>query len=106
MLEYPERRPIPVNDGQAGKLAAAERAAAEIPEGAVLGLGTGSTAALFVKALGRRVREGLRVQGVPTSDATATLARAEGVPLTTLEDHPTLDVAVDGADAIVPGWIL
>ncbi len=89
-----------MSDVHPGKQAAAERAAAEIADGSRVGLGTGSTAALFVKALGRRVRAGLRVVGVPTSEATAALARAEGITVVTLEDHPALDVAVDGADAV------
>ncbi len=91
-----------MTDIHPGKRAAAERAVADVLDGALIGLGTGSTAGLFVHALGLRVRAGLRVMAVPTSVHTANLARAEGIPLTTLEDHPTLDLAVDGADAISP----
>ncbi|WP_245416294.1 ribose-5-phosphate isomerase RpiA [Microvirga sp. 17 mud 1-3] len=65
-----------------------------------LGLGTGSTAAYFVAALGARVREGLSVVGVPTSEATREQAQREGIPLTTLDETPELDLTVDGADEI------
>ena len=67
-----------------------------------LGLGTGRTAEHFVRLLGERVRAGLDVVGVPTSERTATLAAAEGIPLTTLDAEPVLDLAVDGADEIDP----
>jgi ribose 5-phosphate isomerase A len=82
------------------KRAAGERAAALVLEGQRLGLGTGSTAAEFVRALGRRVRGGLRVVGVPTSEATRALAAAEGIPLTTLDETPELDLTIDGADEL------
>ena len=72
-----------------------------MPDGALIGLGSGHTAAAFVRALGRRVREGLRVRGVPTSEATARLAREVGVPLASL-DEGTLDLTVDGADEVDP----
>ena len=87
---------------QRGKEAAARYAAGLVEEGMVVGLGSGSTAALFVRALGERVRAGLRIVGVPTSQATADLARAEGISLTTLEEQPHLDLDVDGADAVDP----
>ena len=82
------------------KRAAAERAAALVADGMHLGLGTGSTAAYFVTALGERVRGGLDVVGVPTSEATRRHAEREGVRLTTLEDVPELDLTIDGADEI------
>ena len=63
----------------------AERALALIEEGSAIGLGTGRAATAFVKALGQKVQEGLHIRGVPTSDATAGLARELGIPLTTLE---------------------
>src|SRR5262245_25484790 len=66
-----------------------------------LGLGSGRAAAAFVRALGARVREGLRVQGVPTSEATAALAREVAIPLAELGDTP-LDLTVDGADEVAP----
>lgn len=65
-----------------------------------LGLGTGSTAAKFVELLGGKVRSGLKVVCVPTSEATRSQAAALGIPLTTLDDTPELDLTVDGADEI------
>lgn len=88
------------------KRAAAEAAVAEVEDGMALGLGTGSTAALMVEALGARVRDGLRVTGVPTSSATAAQAEALGIPLTTLGETPALDLTIDGADEIGPGLAL
>lgn len=64
----------------------------------LLGLGTGSTAAHFVDLLGQKVAAGFKVTAVPTSEATAAQARRLGIPLTTLDDHPSLDLTVDGAD--------
>jgi ribose 5-phosphate isomerase A len=88
------------------KRRAAEAALAYVDSGMRLGLGSGSTAAHFVTLLGCRVAEGLRVVGVPTSAATARLARDAGVPLTTLDQTPELDLAVDGADEIGPALAL
>jgi ribose 5-phosphate isomerase A len=65
-----------------------------------LGLGTGSTAAHFVAAVGERVRAGLKVVGVPTSETTRAQAEREGIPLTTLDETPELDLTVDGADEL------
>ncbi len=80
------------------KRRAATRALDLVRPGARLGLGTGTTAALFVELLGARVAEGLDVVGVPTSERTRTLAELHGVPLTTLDKTPELDLTVDGAD--------
>jgi ribose 5-phosphate isomerase A len=82
--------------------AIAEHAAALILDGAVVGLGTGHAATAFLHVLGERVRAGLRVRGVPTSQASADLARQLGIPLTTLEDVEAIDVDVDGADEVDP----
>ncbi|HEX2724559.1 MAG TPA: ribose-5-phosphate isomerase RpiA [Beijerinckiaceae bacterium] len=82
------------------KRAAAGRAAALVGDGMRLGLGTGSTAAHFVALLGERVRQGLEVIGVPTSEATRRQAEREGIPLTTLDETPELDLTVDGADEL------
>ena len=82
------------------KRAAAERAAALVRDGMRIGLGTGSTAAHFVAALGERVRGGLAVVAVPTSEATRRQAEGEGIPLTTLDETPELDLTIDGADEI------
>src|SRR2546422_5071396 len=76
-------------------------AAALVADGARIGLGSGRAAATFVQALGARVREGLAVSGIPTSEATAALGRQVGIALSTLDDGP-LDLTVDGADEVDP----
>jgi ribose 5-phosphate isomerase A len=79
------------------------RAAAEmVRDGDVVGLGTGSTAYFTVIALGERVKAGLKIIGIPTSVKTADLARSLGIPLTTLDEHPEIDITIDGADEIDP----
>jgi ribose 5-phosphate isomerase A len=80
-----------------------EAAAQLVEAGMVVGLGTGSTAAWFVKALAAR---GLDVRGVPTSEATANLARELGMTLASLDDVKSIDLTVDGADEIGPGLSL
>jgi ribose 5-phosphate isomerase A len=95
--------------GDEAKRAAAEAAvAAEVGSGMVLGLGTGTTASHVVITLGRLLRDGALqgIVGVPTSDATARLAREHGVPLSTLAEQPRLAVCLDGADEIGPGLAL
>jgi ribose 5-phosphate isomerase A len=82
------------------KIAAAVRALAFVEPGMRLGLGTGSTAAQFIKLLGQEVQRGLNVLCVPTSEATRQQAQALGIPLTTLDDVPVLDITFDGADEI------
>ncbi len=77
------------------------RALSHVRDGALVGLGSGRTASAFVRALGARVRQGLRARGVPTSEATARLAREVGVPLAGL-DEGVLDLTVDGADEVDP----
>jgi ribose 5-phosphate isomerase A len=84
------------------KRQAAARALEHVRDGMKLGLGTGSTAKHFVELLGERVRGGLRVVGVPTSEATRADAQRCGIPLTTLDDIDRLDLTVDGADEIDP----
>ncbi|MCK4445322.1 MAG: ribose-5-phosphate isomerase RpiA [Thermoplasmata archaeon] len=84
------------------KKMAGEKAADCVQNGMALGLGTGSTVRYFVERLGELVGEGLDVVGVPTSKRTEDLARQVGVPLTTLEETPTLDLAIDGADEVDP----
>ncbi len=86
----------------AQKRAAAARAVEFVRPGMRLGLGTGSTARHFVDLLGERVRAGLDVVGVPTSRETQAQAEHCGIPLTTLDDTPALDLTVDGADEIGP----
>jgi ribose 5-phosphate isomerase A len=84
------------------KRQAAARALEFVQDGMKLGLGTGSTAKHFVELLGMRVRDGLKVIGVPTSEATRTDAIRCGVALTTLDEVDRLDLTVDGADEIDP----
>lgn len=85
------------------KLAAAESAAAQVSDGMIVGLGSGSTAALAVNAIGRRVAEGLRITGIPTSERTAAQARSLGIPLTTLTEPFQIDLTIDGADEVEEG---
>lgn len=83
---------------------AAEHAVAQIESGMRVGLGTGSTAKFAVMALGRRIKdEGLKIKGVPTSEATRALAVEHGVPLLSFEEADRLDVCIDGADEADPG---
>lgn len=86
----------------AAMTAAAARALALVSDGACVGLGSGRTAAEFVRLLGARVRDGLRVTGVPASGATERLAREAGVPLVPLGGTELLDLTVDGADEVAP----
>lgn len=78
----------------------AEAAVARIEEGMRVGLGSGSTALLAVRALGRRVAEGLQVVGVPTSVQTQRAAQAAAIPLTDLHETPRLDLTIDGTDEV------
>ncbi len=87
------------------KRQSAEAAVAEVRDGMVLGLGTGSTAAIMVELLGERVRQGLRIVGVPTSERTAEQARGLGIALGELADHPELDLTIDGADEVHTGTL-
>ncbi|MCL7413345.1 MAG: ribose-5-phosphate isomerase RpiA [ANME-2 cluster archaeon] len=77
-----------------------DSAAALVESGMVVGLGTGSTTAFAIQALGRRVDEGLDIQGIPTSYQSLLLAIEWGIPLTSLDQDPVLDIALDGADQI------
>lgn len=85
------------------KKAAAESAVALVTDGMIVGLGTGSTATLAVSELGRRVSQGLRIVGIPTSERTAAQARALGIPLSTLAEKPDVDITIDGADEVEEG---
>jgi ribose 5-phosphate isomerase A len=93
-------------DIEAQKRAAAASALALVQPGMRLGLGTGTTARHFVELLGARVRAGLNVSAVPTSEATRLQAQGLGIALTTLDDTPELDLTVDGADEIAPDLTL
>jgi len=82
------------------KCAAAERALDFVENGMVLGLGTGSTAALFVAQLAGRVAAGLTIVAIPTSERTAARARQLGIPLTSFAEQRRIDLAIDGADEV------
>jgi ribose 5-phosphate isomerase A len=84
------------------KEAAGRAAARLVRDGDIVGLGTGSTAYFAVVALGERVKAGLKIIGIPTSVQTADLARQLGIPLTTLDEHPEIDITIDGADEVDP----
>lgn len=73
-----------------------------VEDGMVLGLGTGSTAVFAVELLGERVKRGLKIKGVPTSDSTEKLAKSVGIPIVTLDEFPQLDLDIDGADEVEP----
>jgi ribose 5-phosphate isomerase A len=88
------------------KRQAAITALEEIETGMIVGLGTGSTASHFIRELGKRVNQGLSIQGIPTSEESRKLAQEVGVPLTTLSAHSLIDVTVDGADEVSPGFDL
>lgn len=83
------------------KDAAARRSLDFVQDSMVVGLGTGTTARYAIERLGARVRDGWRLRGVPTSDATAALARQHGIPLVTLEEVEAIDVTIDGADEVL-----
>jgi ribose 5-phosphate isomerase A len=85
------------------KRAAAESAVALVADRMVVGLGTGSTSTFAVSALGRRVKEGLRIIGIPTSERTAAQARELGITISSLEEHPSIDITIDGADQVEEG---
>jgi ribose 5-phosphate isomerase A len=87
------------------KRAAAKRAVAEVADGMVVGLGSGSTAACALDVLAERVAGGLRIAGIPTSEATAALARRLGIPLTDFDRHRRIDLTIDGADQVERGTL-
>jgi ribose 5-phosphate isomerase A len=90
---------------EALKEAAANFAAAQLQNGLIVGLGSGSTARLLVAAIGRRVKEGLQIVGVPTSEQTPEQARTLGISLATLADYRQLDITIDGADEVELGTL-
>jgi len=92
------------SETDAQKRAAAEAAAAEVASGMLIGLGTGSTAAFLIDALGRRVRAGLAVRAVATSRQTAERAAAAGIAVVDLDDLAAIDLAIDGVDEIDPAF--
>jgi ribose 5-phosphate isomerase A len=98
-LKEGDRRPVTMDEL---KRQAAAYALEQVADGMKLGLGTGSTAKHFVELLGEKVRAGMKVVGVPTSEATRAQAARCGIALTTLDDVDRLDLTVDGADEIDP----
>ena len=84
------------------KKVAARASLAFVRGGNIVGLGSGSTAEHAVRFLGESVHAGLKIRGVPTSQRTHALAESVGIPLTTLEEFPEIDVTIDGADEIDP----
>ena len=88
------------------KKAAALRAVEFVRDGMVVGLGTGSTAKHMVIALGEKVRAGMSLRGIPTSQETAALARQAGITLIDADNRWEIDVAIDGADQVDPGFNL
>lgn len=88
------------------KRLAARRALDFVEDGMSLGLGSGTTSAMFIEELGTRVKQGLKVRGVATSAASQRLAESLSIPITTFDQTPELDLAVDGADEVGPGLAL
>jgi ribose 5-phosphate isomerase A len=91
---------------QAAKLAAAKAALRFIEPGMIVGLGSGSTATLFIQMLGEKVQQGLDIKGIASSEDSEVLGRKLGIPITDFDHHTTIDVAVDGADEVAPGLAL
>lgn len=97
---------MPLSEQDQWKKAAAEAAAKLVEDGMVIGLGTGSTAAHFVAAVGRRMlEEHLRITAIPTSEQTASQARSVKIPLITFAECGQIDLSVDGADEVEAGTI-
>jgi ribose 5-phosphate isomerase A len=95
----------PRDDRNALKRAAAEAAVRLVENDMIVGLGSGSTAALAVEALSRRQRQGLRFVGIPTSERTAAQAKAANIPLTSFSEHRQIDLTIDGADEVERGTL-
>lgn len=90
------------------KQAAGERAVDSVESGMVIGLGTGSTTRFAIERIGARLQSGelQNVLGIPTSSASEALATELSIPLTTLAEHPVVDLTIDGADEVDPAWNL
>ncbi len=85
------------------KQKAALKAAEHVRDGFIVGLGSGSTAAFAIEALGERIKaEGIHIMGIPSSYQAFQAAVEEGIPITTLEEHPVIDITIDGADQLTP----
>jgi len=94
--------PVAPNQKDLEKQAAGRASARFVTDGQIVGLGTGSTAIHAIHAIGDRVRDGLKILGIPTSQRSDELARSLGIPLTTFEEHQEIDVTIDGADEFDP----
>jgi len=81
---------------------AAKAAVVHVKSGMVVGLGSGSTASIAIKLLGEKVRQGMRIVGVPTSRDSEILGRSVGIEIGELRNHPVVDVTIDGADEVDP----
>ena len=88
------------------KLAVARRAVEFVEDGMRLGLGTGTTATMFIRELGAKVQAGLKIRCVASSDASAKLASSMGMEVVGLEELPELDLYIDGADEVGPALAL
>jgi ribose 5-phosphate isomerase A len=88
------------------KLAVAKRAVEFVEDGMRVGLGTGSTSTMFIKELAEKVKAGLKIRCVASSEASFNLGKSLGMDVTTLEELPHLDVYIDGADEVGPGLVL
>jgi ribose 5-phosphate isomerase A len=79
---------------------AAESAVGLVKNGMVIGLGSRSTAEIVIRFIGEKVKDGFQIVGVPTSHESEELARSLGIPVSTLAEHPQLDLTIDGADEV------
>lgn len=95
------REPVSPQQQEAWKRTAARAAVAAVPDNIVLGLGSGTTAELMLQALAERVRAGLRVLGVPTSERTRSIASTLGIPVADFDSVAALDMSIDGADEVL-----
>ena len=82
------------------KKLAGEKAVEHIENGMIVGLGTGSTVEYTLRRLGKAIRDGLKIKGIPTSIHTKRIAKEENIPLTTLDENPEIDITIDGADEV------
>ena len=82
------------------KKLAGEKAVEQIKDEMIVGLGTGSTVEYTLRKIGELVRNGLKIQAIPTSIQTKRIAQEEKIPLTTIEEHPEIDITIDGADEV------
>ena len=82
------------------KKQAGEEAVKHIEDGMIIGLGTGSTIEYSLRKLGQMIKEGFKIRGIPTSIHTKRIAEEENIPLTTLDEHPDIDLTIDGADEV------